>query len=84
MISDANYPHAITASDIFECRQCGECCHGYGGTFIMESDIQAIADYIGTSTEDVIDTYSSRSGSKLVLVQGLEPVGISRHQVPVS
>jgi len=70
MTSDACHPPAITASDIFECRQCGECCKGYGGTFVTESDILAIADYIGTSADDFTGKYGSPSGSGLVLAQG--------------
>jgi uncharacterized protein len=70
MISDACHSPAITASDIFECRQCGECCRGYGGTVVTESDILAIADYIGTSADDFVGEYSSQSGSGRVLVQG--------------
>ena len=70
MTSDAYPPPTITASDIFECRQCGECCKGYGGTFVTKSDILAIADYIGTSADDFIGTYGSQSGSGLVLAQG--------------
>jgi Fe-S-cluster containining protein len=70
MTSDANRLPAITASDIFECRQCGECCHGYGGTVVTEKDIHAIADFIGTSVDDFLGEYVSRSGLGLVLAQG--------------
>lgn len=70
MTSDAYHAPTITASDIFECRQCGECCKGYGGTFVTGSDILAIADYIGTSSDDFIGEYASLSASGLVLAQG--------------
>lgn len=70
MTSDACHPTTIVASDIFECCQCGECCKGYGGTFVTESDILAIAEYIGTSADDFISEYGSPSGSGVVLVQG--------------
>jgi len=33
----------IKPLDIFKCRQCGECCKGYGGTFVTENEIEAIA-----------------------------------------
>lgn len=70
MISDATHLSVTTASDIFECRRCGECCHGYGGTFVTESDITASADYIGISPDDFSGRYVSHSGSGLVLSQG--------------
>lgn len=36
----------IEPSDIFECKTCGECCKGYGGTYVSEEDISNIAEYI--------------------------------------
>ena len=70
MTSDASYTSELNVSDIFECRQCGECCKGYGGTYVTEGDILAIADYVGISTEDFINRYLTQSGSGRVLAQG--------------
>ncbi|MFH0724941.1 MAG: YkgJ family cysteine cluster protein [Pseudomonadota bacterium] len=60
----------VSESAIFECQQCGECCNGYGGTYVTETDIAAIADYIGVPREGFVSTYCRISGNKLVLAQG--------------
>ena len=39
---------------IFECQQCGDCCRGYGGTFVSKRDIDAIASFIGTNPESFV------------------------------
>ncbi len=57
------------ASDIFVCRQCGDCCHGYGGTYVTPKDIKAIAEYIGTDLETMRARYCRMAGSRLLLVQ---------------
>ena len=60
----------VTPSDIFKCRQCGECCKGYGGTFVTEKEIKAIVDFLNTDPESFIDNYCQVSGGKPVLAQG--------------
>ncbi len=57
-------------SDIFKCTKCGDCCKGYGGTYVTAKDIEAIAGYIKTDPESFVDNYCNISGSKLVLAQG--------------
>jgi Fe-S-cluster containining protein len=54
---------------IFTCRQCGECCKGYGGTYVSRADVEAIAAYIGEEPELVEKKYCTQSGDRLVLVQ---------------
>ncbi len=41
----------MKSSDIFDCKKCGECCKGYGGTYITAEDIKAIAAYISAEPE---------------------------------
>ena len=60
----------IKPADIFRCKRCGDCCKGYGGTFVSEKDIQAIASYLNTDSQDVIANYCQMSAKKLVLAQG--------------
>ena len=60
----------LDGSAIFECKQCGECCKGYGGTYVTQKDIQAIAAYIGTDPADFMEKYCRMSGSRPVLAQG--------------
>ena len=55
---------------VFECQQCGECCKGYGGTYVTEKDVEAIAAFIGVAPEGFVNTYCRISGRKPVLAQG--------------
>ena len=55
--------------DIFECRQCGDCCRGYGGTFVTPEDIAAIAAYIHTDPKQFVEKWCAFSGSRPVLAQ---------------
>lgn len=57
-------------SDIFECIQCGECCKGYGGTYITEKDILAISEYLHTDPARFVKECCQMSGSKPVLAVG--------------
>jgi hypothetical protein len=55
--------------EIFQCQQCGDCCKGYGGTYLTEADIKQIADYINITPERFIQKYCVLSGKKYVLAQ---------------
>jgi Fe-S-cluster containining protein len=48
---------------------CGDCCRGYGGTYVTDRDIQAIAAYIGEDPERFKTRYCQLSGSRYVLAQ---------------
>ena len=56
--------------NIFKCVQCGDCCKGYGGTFVTEEEIVTIADYLGADPECFVEDYCRISGGKPVLAQG--------------
>jgi len=56
-------------SEVFNCTQCGRCCHGYGGTYVSEADIAAIADYIGTDRATFVRRYCTLSGTRYLLAQ---------------
>ena len=58
-----------TSSDIFRCQKCGDCCKGYGGTFIDEADIERIAAFIKTDPKTFVERYCQLSGGKPVLSQ---------------
>ena len=64
MLSDGIGPQAM-----FECRRCGDCCIGFGGTYLTNEDVKAISRHIGADPEQFVARYCSRSGSKLVLAQ---------------
>lgn len=58
-----------TRPDIFECTQCGECCKGYGGTYVSEADIARIAAFLDESPETVIRNYCRASGRRRLIGQ---------------
>ena len=60
----------MKSSDIFNCKKCGDCCKGYGGTFVTPEDITAIARFIETDPDTFVNEYCTVSGGKPLLNQG--------------
>jgi uncharacterized protein len=56
--------------DIFECKLCGECCKGFGGTYVTQQDIGNIAQYIHCNEDKFTGEYCDKSGSRFVLTLG--------------
>jgi Fe-S-cluster containining protein len=54
---------------IFHCTRCGQCCRGFGGTYLSGRDVEAIADYMAISPQRLIADYCTYSGRRLVLIQ---------------
>ena len=46
------------APDVFDCKQCGECCTGYGGTYVTEDDIRSIAEFVGMTEDEFRITHT--------------------------
>lgn len=63
MASDARRP-------IFECTMCGDCCRGFGGTYLTDNDIEAIAAHLGLSRTAFVTEYCTLSGKRYLLAQG--------------
>ncbi len=59
----------IRGADIFECRNCGKCCQGFGGTYVTEQNIEQIAAYLRIEPDRVRSDYCASSGRKTVLGQ---------------
>ena len=59
-----------TAQDIFECQLCGDCCKGFGGTFVTDQDIGRIASFINADPKTFVSDYCDYSGSRPVLTLG--------------
>lgn len=55
---------------LFACTRCGDCCNGYGGTYLADVDIEAIAEFIGVSVRRFKTHYTRASGGKRLIVQG--------------
>ena len=62
-------PSESTPDDLFQCRMCGDCCLGYGGTYVSASDIQAIADYLGEDPAHFKSRFCQLSGTRYMLAQ---------------
>ena len=61
-----------TGDDIFKCTQCGECCRGFGGTYVTPEDIKRISRFIKCDPDTFIGRFCDMSGSRPVLTLGPE------------
>jgi Fe-S-cluster containining protein len=59
----------IRPQTLFNCLKCGECCKGYGGTYVTDQDIEAIAGFIGSAPEPFVARYCKFSGNRPLLAQ---------------
>lgn len=57
------------ADRIFQCQQCGQCCHGFGGTYLTTDDVRAIAAEVGCSPADFLSRFCRYSGGRPLLAQ---------------
>jgi len=61
-----------SCDDIFVCQQCGDCCKGFGGTYITDQDIINISAFIKFDPEKFVAKYCDKSGSRSVLTLGID------------
>ncbi len=54
---------------LFACRQCGDCCRGYGGTYVTDADIRRIAAHLGEDPATFKERYCQMSAGRPVLAQ---------------
>ncbi len=59
----------MNTKEIFKCQQCGDCCKGFGGTFVTEKEIEKIAGRVDTDTQTFVEKYCQISGGKALLAQ---------------
>ena len=63
-------PSEGLASDAaFKCRNCGQCCKGYGGTYLTDSDIKTISRYIDADPKRFVEQFCTLSGNRPLLAQ---------------
>jgi Fe-S-cluster containining protein len=55
---------------LFDCTLCGDCCKGFGGTYVTETDMKAIARFVDVPVDKFIAEYTRQSGNRRVLDQG--------------
>jgi Fe-S-cluster containining protein len=54
---------------LFNCTRCGECCKGYGGTYLTPDDIDAISRFLGINAEELLTRFTQQSGNRPVIAQ---------------
>lgn len=54
---------------LFKCTRCGDCCKGFGGTYLRETDFAAIAKHLGVPIHTFKERYCAPSGHRFVLAQ---------------
>ena len=59
----------IDPAQVFTCQKCGECCRGYGGTFVTDRDIVNISKYLNIDSHRFVVDYCELSGGKPILAQ---------------
>ncbi|MBF0099677.1 MAG: YkgJ family cysteine cluster protein [Desulfobacterales bacterium] len=59
----------ITQDDLFTCKKCGECCTGYGGTYLTEQDISAISTFLTIPEHQFLREYCVLSGNRYLISQ---------------
>jgi len=62
----------VAQGDLFACRRCGDCCKGYGGTYITEREIDMISRYLGLEPNTFIKRYCQMSGGRPLIAQGTD------------
>jgi hypothetical protein len=59
----------ISADPLFACKQCGQCCKGYGGTYVTWKERVAIANFLGIPRSQLEAEYCVSSGKRFMLAQ---------------
>ena len=60
----------MTSDDVFQCTQCGECCTGFGGTYMTQDDVVRIAAHLGVSQEQFLDEFCQMVDGMPVIAVG--------------
>jgi uncharacterized protein len=60
----------LSEDEIFSCLKCGDCCKGYGGTYVTPEDVLAISAFLQTDSGRFIEAYCTISGGRPLLAQG--------------
>ncbi len=59
----------MNPDDLFRCTLCGDCCRGFGGTYVSREDLVAIAAFLASDPSGVIDRCCHMSGGRYLLAQ---------------
>ena len=59
----------VSSEQIFTCQKCGECCRGYGGTYVSQEDIVRISEYLNSDPRRFVDDFCQLSADRPLLAQ---------------
>lgn len=59
----------IDSEALFQCKQCGKCCKGYGGTYLNKNDIERISRHINADPAKFVEQFCNLSGKQPLLAQ---------------
>lgn len=62
-------PSDPASPPLFDCQMCGDCCRGFGGTYVSDADLTAISDHTGIPVARLRQDYCQMAGSRPVLAQ---------------
>jgi Fe-S-cluster containining protein len=55
---------ALNPAAFFDCQKCGQCCKGFGGTFVTDRDVENISGFIGVEQDYFLSHYCHLSGGR--------------------
>ena len=55
---------------VFECKLCGECCHGKGGISINANEMEEIASFMNIGKESFANKYTYNSNGRVSIRSG--------------
>ncbi|MFO8089057.1 MAG: YkgJ family cysteine cluster protein [Desulfatiglandaceae bacterium] len=55
---------------IFECLGCGDCCYGEGGIIVGEGEASRIAEFLGISEREFLNSYCENRNGKTYIKSG--------------
>ena len=56
----------------FECRMCGECCHGEGGIIVNPEEVEPIARLLGITSQAFLSRFCEEKHGRLYVKTGPE------------
>lgn len=60
----------MDCTEIFICKQCGQCCEGRGGIILSKNDLSRLVSFLKLPSEVVIEKYTEMSNGKLKIKTG--------------
>ena len=71
-------------SDQFQCLRCGKCCTWGGECRITDSEADIIAEYLGISSQEFIDKYTTLTADRRGLTITEKSLGVCIFYTPAS